>query len=941
MRLVASFFGLTFFLSIVSQLCATTTFTVTNTANSGAGSLAQAITDCNNNPGDDIIVFNIPGTGGHIIFTSGSLPAITSNITFLNDRPGDDPVIVRPSSAGSGTNFTVNAGNTVTFAGLTINYAGIGISVTNAAVTVRNCTIAANAFHGISHSASNNVSSTLTLLNSTIYLNTAVQGGGISQLASSGGSVHTTVTNCTFDSNSSSNDFTGAAIDTQDNGAATSTLKLVNCTLSNNPSQAHGGTLYNINCAVQAINTIFVHGGSGVNIVNAGATGSFTSLGHNLSDLAEGGDAGTGPGGLLNATGDKRNTNPLLGTLQDNSGLTLTRALPFNSPAVDAGDDAVLNAPYNLTTDQRGAGRKLGAHVDMGAYEREPVGQSGPNFVVTTTAVHEDGFCGAVDCTLLEAVNAANASADANTITFLPGLNGTISSEPTGSFFITHPLTIVGPGARLLTLDGASGSRIFSIQAGAGNVTISDLTLDHGNATGNNFPANSGGAIYNAAFLTLNRCSIKDCAASLLGGGIYNDGQNSNASLTMMDCFVYDNFANASGGAIFNAGYTGHAAASLTNCTVSDNTALQYGGAIYSDGTLSGNASLTLTNCTFYGNSSEANVGGSINNDASNPDSSGIATVILRNNIFKILNTGSAGANLFNDGGTLTSQGHNLSDDNAGGDTSTLPGGYLNATGDKRNTDPQLASTSGPHGGPTDTILFTSANSPAINAGDDALAPSHDQRSYARAGVSDMGAYEWNGTFVPVTVVSRKVHGAAGIFDIPLPLTGPGAVECRNNTGGDPASSPNFGHDHEVVIRFGSEPFFSGVSVSTNMGEMPAVISKKIGDDLVLDLSNVPNARQLTISVTGASDGFAPSNITIPMGVLLGDATANRSVNASDVSQVKSKSGQTIDATNFRTDFTLNGSINSSDVALAKSKSGTALPPAAPARPAQQDRVSQ
>ena len=39
------------------------------------------------------------------------------------------------------------------------------------------------------------------------------------------------------------------------------------------------------------------------------------------------------------------------------------------SPAIDAGDDAVLSAAFNLATDQRGLPRKFGAHVDIGAFE--------------------------------------------------------------------------------------------------------------------------------------------------------------------------------------------------------------------------------------------------------------------------------------------------------------------------------------------------------------------------------------------------------------------------------------------------------------------------------------------------------------------------------------------------------------------------------------------
>ena len=51
-----------------------------------------------------------------------------------------------------------------------------------------------------------------------------------------------------------------------------------------------------------------------------------------------------------------------------------------------------------------------------------------------------------------------------------------------------------------------------------------------------------------------------------------------------------------------------------------------------------------------------------------------------------------------------------------------------------------------------------------------------------------------------------------------------------------------------------------------------------------------------------------------------------RTVNATDVSQTKLKSGQAVDTSNFREDVTVNGTINSSDVSTVKLKSGTALP---------------
>jgi hypothetical protein len=62
------------------------------------------------------------------------------------------------------------------------------------------------------------------------------------------------------------------------------------------------------------------------------------------------------------------------------------------------------------------------------------------------------------------------------------------------------------------------------------------------------------------------------------------------------------------------------------------------------------------------------------------------------------------------------------------------------------------------------------------------------------------------------------------------------------------------------------------------------------------------------------------------MNVLSGDSTGNKSVNASDVSQIKAQSGAMVTGANFRTDINANGTINASDVSLAKSRSGTSVP---------------
>jgi len=58
------------------------TYTVTNTNDSGAGSLRQAILDANANAGLDNITFNIPGSGPHTIAPLTALPGFTSPVVL-------------------------------------------------------------------------------------------------------------------------------------------------------------------------------------------------------------------------------------------------------------------------------------------------------------------------------------------------------------------------------------------------------------------------------------------------------------------------------------------------------------------------------------------------------------------------------------------------------------------------------------------------------------------------------------------------------------------------------------------------------------------------------------------------------------------------------------------------------------------------------------------
>ncbi len=91
------------------------TYTVTNTSNSGAGSLRQAIDDSNSHSGHDTIEFNIPGTGPFTISPTSSYNSLNDRVTIDGySQPGahratDSTAAVliielEGSSAGSYTN---------------------------------------------------------------------------------------------------------------------------------------------------------------------------------------------------------------------------------------------------------------------------------------------------------------------------------------------------------------------------------------------------------------------------------------------------------------------------------------------------------------------------------------------------------------------------------------------------------------------------------------------------------------------------------------------------------------------------------------------------------------------------------------------------------------------------------------------------------------------
>jgi autotransporter-associated beta strand protein len=177
---------------------------------------------------------------------------------------------------------------------------------------------------------------------------------------------------------------------------------------------------------------------------------------------------------------------------------------------------------------------------------------------------------------------------------------------------------------------------------------------------------------------------------------------------------------------------------------------------------------------------------------------------------------------------------------------------------------------------------------------------------------------EFTGTgqiLVNLRAVSRKLHGAAGTFDVDLPIVGSPGIECRS--GG--ANS-----EYQMVVTFYSNVTFSYAVILTGSGQVTSATGSGT-NTISIDLAGVGNAQTITVALGDVNDGSGPTNLIIPMSVLVADVNGNGTVNASDVAQVKAQLGP-VGSSNFRADVNANGAITASDVVLAKVQSGTHLP---------------
>jgi CSLREA domain-containing protein len=338
---------------------------------------------------------------------------------------------------------------------------------------------------------------------------------------------------------------------------------------------------------------------------------------------------------------------------------------------------------------------------------------AGPaGFVVTKTTDTNDGVCTRRDCSLREAIVAANAAPGADTITLPSGVfkltrGGDDDTAAGGDLDITDAATIVGAGARRTIINAIGipgGDRVIDVIGAATTLSITGVTIKGGRAGGD-----LGGGIRSAGPLTVANSTVRGNRAGA-GGGI-----DSAVSLTLKRSTISVNRSTSDCGGLRVVG-----SAEIVNSTISGNQVTGGGnGAAISVGALGQPTTLKISHVTIANNSSADPARGAL--------SGGSTQVALLERT--ILSNGSTANCFFL---AEESAGHNLASD-ASCD--------LDQPGDQVDVDPRL----GPlrdNGGSTNTHALL-AGSRALDAAGDSTA-AIDQRGVARpqGEAADVGAFE-------------------------------------------------------------------------------------------------------------------------------------------------------------------------------------------------------
>ena len=585
------------------------TFTVTNTNDSGGGSLRDAIAQANGAGGMDSIVFNAGLDGMTITLTSGEL-TVTEALSIDGDTDSMAGTVNITVSGGGDSrvfNFTAGSTNSIinNLAVVGGNLAGNGGNLSNSG--------AAAGKAADQHGAGIFNAGVLTITNSEISGNSSGGGGGGAPSGGGGGAFGGYAGSVGGDGGTGGYGTMGTAgsVNAGGNGGA-----------SGDARGGYGGSL-GAGGGARASGSTGGTGGAGGTAGNAGGGGG--AGGENYTNQ-DGGDGANVSGGIYNSgtlviTGSTITSNLAAAGGGGGGGVAGTNAYGGNGG--NAGG-AIYNATGgNLTIDQAtidtfagnlagaGAGGTGGnangtAGVAAGnIYGMYTVSGTEMTFYVDNTGDVVDGNYAAGQLTLREALNMANNN---DTIAFDATLDG--QTITLGSSLVIAGLSVDIDGDRNddtvpdITLSGNNANTILVIQSGAG-ANVDGVSFINGAATGavggvgspgmNGSQGNAGdpggvggdggsvaGAIINGGSLTVANSYFNGNAAVGGAGGVGGPGGNGGDGIA-------GGGVGYSGGQGGNGGRGGHAAGGILNLST---------------------GILAVTNSVFSGNSASGGDGG-------------------------------------------------------------------------------------------------------------------------------------------------------------------------------------------------------------------------------------------------------------------------------------------------------------------------------------------
>jgi Calx-beta domain len=169
------------------------------------------------------------------------------------------------------------------------------------------------------------------------------------------------------------------------------------------------------------------------------------------------------------------------------------------------------------------------------------------------------------------------------------------------------------------------------------------------------------------------------------------------------------------------------------------------------------------------------------------------------------------------------------------------------------------------------------------------------------------------GGVLPVSAVSRKVHGAAGTYDVPLSLV------LTN-----PTTEPRMGPTHTIVI-----PFASAVTAATatiTEGIATAGTPTFSGNSVIVPLTGVADQQYVTIALSNVATAAGTGNGSVRIGFLLGDVNQNRVVTVADLGLVNAQLAQFVTQSNFIKDVNVSGTLSVADRAFTQGNLTRNLP---------------